>query len=92
MLGNKPFKIVYLQDVIENDIPILPPTMRLRIRSAIEERIATDPISFGKPLRYSLKEHRRLRVGDYRIVYRIEAEHSRVIIVAIKHRKIIYDY
>jgi mRNA interferase RelE/StbE len=48
-----------------------------------------DPVGFGKPLRYSLKGHRRLRVGDYRIVYRIE--NNNVLIVAIKHRKDIYN-
>ncbi|KJV81821.1 plasmid stabilization system family protein [Rickettsia hoogstraalii str. RCCE3] len=50
-----------------------------------------DPIAFGKPLRYSLKGHRRLRVSDYRIIYRIEQETSTVIIIAIKHRKEIYQ-
>ena len=48
-------------------------------------------IGFGKPLRYSLKGHRRLRVSDYRIVYRIEAEKNSVLIIAIKHRKDIYE-
>ena len=50
-----------------------------------------DPIGFGKPLRYSLKGHRRLRVGDYRIVYRIAADKKIVVIIAIKHRKDIYE-
>ena len=59
------------------------------IKRAIEERLMADPISFGKPLRYSLKGHRRLRVSDYRIVYRIEDK--QVIILAIKHRKEIYE-
>ena len=49
-----------------------------------------DPIAFGKPLRYSLKGHRRLRVSDYRIVYRIESQTNTVIIIAIKHRKDVY--
>ena len=57
-------------------------------KKAIEERLMVDPITFGKPLRYSLKGHRRLRVSDYRVVYRIE--NKSVIIIAIKHRKDIY--
>ena len=61
------------------------------IKKAIENRLTTDPIGFGKPLRYSLKGYRRLRVSDYRIVYRIEQEAHMVVIVAIKHRKDIYD-
>ena len=51
----------------------------------------TDPVAFGKPLRYSFKGHRRLRVSDYRIVYRIDSNSKTVIIVAIKHRKDVYE-
>lgn len=43
-----------------------------------------DPIGFGKPLRYSLKGHRRLRVSAYRIVYRIDTVNNKVIIVVLK--------
>ncbi|HTM64555.1 MAG TPA: type II toxin-antitoxin system RelE/ParE family toxin [Gammaproteobacteria bacterium] len=43
--------------------------------------------SYGKPLRYSLKNHRQLRVGDYRVVYRINETESTVIIVATKHQQ-----
>ena len=50
-----------------------------------------DPVGFGKPLRYSFKGHRRLRIGDYRVVYRIEQENMLVIIIAIKHRKDVYE-
>jgi mRNA-degrading endonuclease RelE of RelBE toxin-antitoxin system len=50
-----------------------------------------DPIGLGKPLRYSLKGHRRIRIGDYRIVYRVEPKSRTVLIVAIKHRKDIYE-
>lgn len=61
------------------------------IKRAIEERFALDPIGYGKPLRYSLKEHRRIIASDYRVVYRIEINTQKVIIVAIKHRKEVHD-
>ncbi|MBU1926637.1 MAG: type II toxin-antitoxin system RelE/ParE family toxin, partial [Gammaproteobacteria bacterium] len=61
------------------------------IKKAIEERLMVDPISFGKPLRYSLKGHRRLRVSNYCVLYRIEVSTHTVVVVAIKHRKEIYD-
>jgi len=73
------------------DIPALPSTARVMIKRAIEERLTIDPIGFGKPLRYSLKGHRRLRVSDYRIVYRIDVSIHTVLVVAIKHRKEVYD-
>jgi mRNA-degrading endonuclease RelE of RelBE toxin-antitoxin system len=59
------------------------------IKQAIEERLMVDPIGFGKPLRYSLKGLRRLRVGDYRVMYQVKGK--TVTIVAIKHRKDVYE-
>ncbi len=90
-LGSNSYIVEYLQIVVEDDIPSLPKTMRDRIRKAIEERLTFDPVGFGKPLRYSLKGHRRLRVGDYRVVYKIELAKNTVVVTAIKHRKDIYE-
>ena len=90
MPGNK-YQIEYLDLVVQKDIPTLPASARSLIKNAIEQRLTIDPIGFGKPLRYSLKGHRRLRVSDYRVVYRIEVPANKVIIVAIKHRKDIYE-
>ena len=56
-----------------------------RIKQAIEERLVQDPIHFGKPLRYSFKGCRRMRVGHYRVIFKLEAK--TVLIVKIAHRK-----
>jgi addiction module RelE/StbE family toxin len=84
------YSVVYLEEVVKKHIPSLSSKTKTLIKKAIEERLTKDPIEFGKPLRYSLKGHRRLRVSDYRVVYRISEESNTVIIVAIKHRKDIY--
>jgi len=89
--GGNRYRIEYLDSVVEEDIPNLPKTMREVIKRAIEDRLTIDPVGFGKPLRYSLKGHRRLRVGDYRIVFRVDAEKRIVTIVVIKHRKDVYE-
>lgn len=91
MSGSRPYSIEYLLTILREDIPTFDKTIKATIKKAIEERLAVDPIGFGKPLRYSLKGHRRLRVGDYRLVYRIEPTAKIVLIVAIKHRKDIYE-
>ena len=91
MHGNNPYKIEYLTTVVKEDIPSLPKSAKIMIKKAIEERLMLDPVGFGKPLRYSLKGHRRLRVSDFRVVYRIDETKNTVIIVAIKHRKDIYE-
>lgn len=90
MPGNN-YSVFYASDVLSHDIPRLPKTMKETVRRAIETRLMVDPIAYGKPLRYSLKGHRRIRVGDWRIVYRIEAKTKKVLIVAIKHRKDVYE-
>ena len=82
------YQILYQDHVIKSHIPALSTKVKSLIKNSIEERLMVDPIAFGKPLRYSLKGHRRLRVSDYRVVYRIE--NKTVIIIAIKHRKDIY--
>ncbi|HLD75178.1 MAG TPA: type II toxin-antitoxin system RelE/ParE family toxin [Bdellovibrionota bacterium] len=83
------FEILYHPLVIKNDIPSLPKVVRKKIFKAIENRLLTDPIKYGKPLRYSLKGHRRIRVGDYRVVYRIIPPRQ-VLILVICHRKDVY--
>ena len=85
------YSVLYEHSVIVDDIPKLSNRIKNTIQKAIQERLMLDPVSFGKPLRYSFKGHRRLRVGDYRIVYRIDASEYIVRIVAIKHRKDVYD-
>lgn len=88
---NELYKIEYLSEVVEDDITALPKKIRIIIKNAIEKRLMLNPIEFGKPLRFSLNGHRRLRVSNYRVVYRIEIQRRVVIIIAIKHRKCVYD-
>jgi mRNA interferase RelE/StbE len=85
------FEIRYHDRVLSSDLPKLPSAMRSSVRAAIEQRLMVDPISVGKPLRYALRGHRRLRVGDWRIVYRADVANRIVFIVAIDHRKDVYD-
>ena len=85
------YKLVYLEPVVRDHIPSLSPPIKATIKRIIEERLSIDPLKFGKPLRYSLKGHRRLRVSDYRVVYRIDETLHTVTIVAILHRKDVYD-
>lgn len=82
------YQIRYLEEVIRKHIPALSSSAKTLIKRAIEERLMNDPIGFGKPLRYSLKGHRRLRVSDYRIVYRIEPETKTVVVVDVEKIRI----
>jgi addiction module RelE/StbE family toxin len=85
------YRIEYLESVVREDIPALSKDVRSRIRKAIEHKLAVHPVEFGKPLRYSFKGARRLRVGDWRVAYTIEPPDV-VLIVKIAHRKEVYQH
>lgn len=83
------FKIIYHPLVVREDIPKLSPEWKRKIQRTIEERLATHPETYGKPLRRSLKGYRKLRVGDYRVIFLLEK--SAVKILVIQHRSVVYD-
>lgn len=82
------FEVSYHSKVIKEDIKDLPPVWRDKVRSMIEEKLMVAPDFYGKPLRRSLKGYRKLRVGDYRVVFRING--NNVYILAIMHRSVVY--
>ena len=84
------YQIEYLESVVTLDIPRLSKADRLRVKHAIESKLSAHPIEFGKPLRYSLKGARRLRVGNYRVIYTIEPNDV-ILIVKIGHRQEVYE-
>lgn len=83
------FSLRYHQEVVRHDIPALVKKEKGRIQKAIAEKLTTHPEVFGKPLRRSLKGYRRLRIGHYRVVFRIEED--TVKIFAIGHRSVVYE-
>jgi mRNA interferase RelE/StbE len=83
------YKIEYGEDARRN-IKRFPKNIQERIIRAIEQRLTKTP-EIGKPLIKEWKDHRRLRVGDYRIIYRILEDKVIVFIVEIDHRKDVYE-
>ncbi len=83
-----PYRLSYLPAVLKDDWPRINPGDRDRIRRAIEQRLTSEPSYYGEPLRHRLKGFWKLRVGDYRVIYRIEG--PQVWIIRIGHRKEVY--
>ncbi|MBI2630674.1 type II toxin-antitoxin system RelE/ParE family toxin [Candidatus Nomurabacteria bacterium] len=81
-------EIKYHPLVVRVDIPRLDKAVRIRIEDAIESKLAVAPLRYGIPLRHELRNLRKVRAGDYRIVFLFEG--STIFIVAIAHRKEIY--
>jgi len=84
-----PFELKYHPDVKSVDIPLLDARIRNRIKTAIETRLAAAPHLYGEPLRKTLHGYWKLRVGDYRVVFKMEGEV--VWVLGIIHRKKVYD-
>jgi mRNA interferase RelE/StbE len=76
----------------EDDLKKINREMRRRIMQYLRERIATgkDPRRFGAPLRRELSGLWKYRLGDYRIICRIEDRKVVVYVIRIGHRKDIY--
>jgi len=51
---------------------------------------AANPPRVGHPLRYELEGIHSAPRGDYRVIYRIDDEHRRVIVLTIEHRANVY--
>lgn len=64
------------------------PSLRRKIREDLVE-LAGSPEEKGERLMHS--PFWRLRVGDHRVIYEIDRERSRVIVLFIGHRKDVYD-
>ncbi len=82
------FELRYHPDVRDVDIPKLNETLKKRIKKAIEERLSIAPHQYGELLRKTLKGYWKLRVGDYRVVYKVKG--NEVWIFAIINRKEVY--
>ncbi|MFH1253714.1 MAG: type II toxin-antitoxin system RelE/ParE family toxin [Candidatus Uhrbacteria bacterium] len=83
------YRVVYHPLVVKTDIPKLDSQNRNRIKKAIEQKLLTSPEIFGVPLKNSLKGHRKLRVGDWRVVFKIDG--STITVFAIQHRSKVYE-
>jgi mRNA interferase RelE/StbE len=83
------FNLIYHADVKKVDLPKIDTKDRSMIKRAIEERLATRPEVFGKPLQRTLKGYWRLRVGEYRVIFKIVE--NDILILGIVHRKDVYQ-
>ena len=86
------WKIEFDSDV-EKDLKKLGHTAQKRIFKFLKEKIATanDPRIHGKALSGNLIGFWRYRVGDYRIISKIEDEVFIIVVIKVGHRKEVYD-
>ena len=86
------WKIEFDSDV-EKDLRKLGHSAQQRIIKYLKEKIipVENPRVLGKPLSGDLSGIWRYRVGDYRILAKIEDENFIILVVHVGHRKNVYD-
>ena len=65
------------------------PAVKQRLKTAID-RLATNPRPAGSKRLKGLADLLRIRVGEYRILYRVVDERLVVLIIRVGHRREVY--
>ena len=68
----------------------LAPENGRRIIKILNEKISQDPYKQGKVLKGALREFRRYRIGDFRVLAHIEEERLLILIVRVGNRREVY--
>lgn len=82
------YKIIYHAKVVKDDIAKLDQKVKYRIKKSIESKLIENPELYSNQLRNTLSDYRKLRVGDYRVIFKIVQKN--IIILIIGHRKDVY--
>ena len=64
------YTLAYHPEVKAKDVPTLNRDVAKRVQRAIENRLRVEPQRYAEPLRRTLKGYWKLRVCDYRVVFR----------------------
>jgi len=86
--SGKKWRVVY-NSLVYSDFENIDKHSALKVKEIITERLYQSPDLYGLPLRKSLKGYRKLRVGDYRVIYLVSS--NTVLIEGVGHRKNIYE-
>ena len=78
--------ILYHHDV-EEDLESVGTSAANRIVRAIGSKLGLSPLDFGAPLSGNLANFRKLRVGDYRVVYQVRKKTIVVYVLAVGPRR-----
>ena len=73
--------------VLSEDLKRLDPSVSRRIVQTLRKRLSADPKAYGHPLRDEFAGLWRLRVGDYRVLYRIVQDRVEVLVLKVGIRR-----
>ena len=85
------WSISYSPRVLEEDLPDVGHAAFRIARKAINKKLKIAPESYGENLHHPLHGFRKLKSSHIRIVYRVDVEAMRVLVLMIGDRKEIWD-
>lgn len=80
------FSIAFTGDAF-GDIQALDETIRNKLKKVLTKKLATDPQSYGLPLRSPLQLYWKHEFAAHRVIYRIYEEKHLVVVCAVGPRK-----
>jgi mRNA interferase RelE/StbE len=80
------WKIIYHKDV-DDDLKSVGPSAAKRIIKTINQKLTSEPEKFGAPLAHHLRDFRKLRIGDFRVVYQVFEQKVIVFVLAVGPRR-----
>ncbi|MDD2935108.1 MAG: type II toxin-antitoxin system RelE/ParE family toxin [Candidatus Pacebacteria bacterium] len=85
------YEIFFEPVVISEDLKLIGKKDKERIKKAINVKITSHPDLYSLPLRRPLDGYRKLRVGKYRIIFKLNEKKKICLIIGIRHRENIYS-
>ena len=80
------WKVLYHPEVME-DLEAVGPSAARRIMRSIDDKLTRAPLQFGSGLTGNLASFRKLRIGDYRVVYRVRESDVIVFVLTVGPRR-----
>jgi len=81
-------RVVIASEALD-DVTKLPVSLRARLDAIITRLEAWPNVSGAKPLRYAWKGHYRIRLGDWRVIFKLVKPD--LLVVRIAHRSTVYE-
>jgi mRNA interferase RelE/StbE len=84
-----PSALLYRPEVAQEELPRIPRNVQFRIADAPAVGLRETPEQSGQLVRGTLRGEWKLRVGNYRAVFKIVSDEVRVL--AVLHRRQVYE-
>ena len=81
------WNVILHRSVLHDDLKKIDRAEKRVILKAIHKKLSRDPEQYGTPLAGEYRGHWKLRVGDYRVIYRIVKDKILVVIIKIGIRR-----